>query len=449
VKEQVTQMETLHKRKFLFFILPLFLAIVFMLPTSAMASENKVEGTVGKGEILDQSLILFAPEVVMDGVINGDLLAIGNDVSINGKVSGSLFVIGKNVTINGPVEGTVYAAALKLNMDSKATIGRDVYFIGASLVTQEKSTINRDLHAVSLEAGLSGTVGGNVDALIGPVNIINVIYNFALEKGWLSQPLKFNLPWLSRGYLSQPVPVIAFGLSSINNHTITAALSETALNAGQILQTSAQSSTIDVERLKSWVVPLLRNLAALLILGFLVLWLAPTQLSWAGEQARTSPWRMLLTGLLVFVIGWFAALLALVVILGLAIFLYWVSLPGLGFLVGALGMMALGLALIVFWLSIAYFSKIIIAFLFGKLLFKRFLPKYADNRILPFLTGVIIYALVASIPYLGWLVVVIVTFYGLGALWKLSSMRKLPEVESTALPQPVGDEPETSVIVEE
>ena len=82
-------------------------------------------------------------------------------------------------------------------------------------------------------------------------------------------------------------------------------------------------------------------------------------------------------------------------------------------------------------------------------LFKRFLPKYADNRILPFLTGVIIYALVASIPYLGWLVIVIVTFSGLGALWKLSSIRKLPEIESTALPQLDGDGPETSVIVEE
>ena len=128
-----------------------------MFPASAMASENKVEGTVVKGEVLDQSLILLAPEVVMDGVINGDLLAIGNDVSINGKVGGSLFVIGKNVNINGPIEGTVYAAALKLNMDSKATIGRDVYFIGASLETQENSAISRDLHAVSLEAGLSGT----------------------------------------------------------------------------------------------------------------------------------------------------------------------------------------------------------------------------------------------------------------------------------------------------
>ncbi len=442
-------MKSLHNWKFLLFILPLFLAIVFMFPASAMASENKVEGTVGKGEVLDQSLILLAPEVVMDGVINGDLIAIGNEVAINGKVSGSLFVIGKNVNINGPVEGTVYAAAMKLTIGPKATIGRDVYFIGASLETQETSTINRDLHAVSLEAGLSGTVAGDVDALIGPVNIINVIYNFALEKGWLSQSLQFKLPWLQGGSLIQPVQVIAFGLSSINDETITAPLAKTVLNAGQILQASGQSSTIDVERLNSWLVPLLRNLAALLILGLLVLWLVPTQLSWAGEQARVSPWRMLLTGLLVFIIGWFAAILALVVVLGLAFFLYWVSLPGLGFLVGALGLMALGLALIVFWLSIAYFSKIIIAFLFGKLLFKRFLPKYADHRILPFLTGVIIYALVASIPYLGWLVVVIVTFSGLGALWKLSSIRKLPEIESTALPQLDGDEPETSVIVEE
>jgi len=211
---------------------------------------------------------------------------------------------------------------------------------------------------------------------------------------------------------------------------------------------------------KSWAIPFLRNLAALLILGLLVLWLLPAQLSYAGEQARKHPWRTLLTGLLVFVVGWFVALLATLLILALAIFFYWVSLPNLGFLIGTLGLSSIGIAISIFWLDIVFFSKIVVAFLCGSLFFKRFLPKYAHRRIWPFLLGVIVYALLASIPYLGWLVAVIVTFLGLGAIWKLTAMRKQSEapegnqaqeaeqVQISEEIQPTQDMPETSATTE-
>jgi hypothetical protein len=444
-------MKTVTNRKQTVFIIFFLLAVVLMFPASALASVDIVEGTVGKTEVLDQSLILYASEVVMDGVINGDLLAIGNDVSINGEVDGSLFAVGKNVSINGPIAGTIYVAALKLQLDSKASVGRDVYYIGTFLESNENATVARDLHVVSLEANLSGTVGGDVDAMIGTVNIITYIYNFMLDKGWLSQPLQFKLPWSSGGYDIQSLPLTAFGLSLINNDSLASESAPfiSSLNSDHGQQIAGQGSTIDVERLKSWAVPLLRNLAALIILGLLVLWLVPAQLIWAGEQVRSNFWRMLLTGLLVFIIGWFAALLVLVVILGLAIFLYWVSLPGLGFLTGSLGLMALGFTLIVFWLSIAYFSKIIVAFLFGTWLFQRFLPKFAHKRILPFLTGVVIYALLASIPYLGWLVVVFATFTGLGALWRVANIRRLSVTSPADTALPAEETPDTSVVAEE
>jgi hypothetical protein len=432
------------------FMLCLLLSVTFMLPTSALAQGITVEGTVGKGEVLDQNLVLNGPQVVMDGVIHGDLLAVGKDVTINGEVDGSLIIIGQNVSLNGPVAGSAYVAALNCKLGPQANIGRDVYFIGTSLETQAGSSINRDLKAISLDANLSGTVTGEVNALVGPVNLIKTAYNFMLDKGWLSQPFKLNFPWFQRGFEKQAAPVTAFGLPSIQNFMFISSTSASgpALNADQGLQSPKQAQAIDVERLMSWVGPTLRNLAALLILGLLVLWLMPAQLIYAGEQARIKPWRTLLTGLLVFVIGWFAALLALLLILALAFFLYWVSLPTLGFFTGALGLTSLGLVLSIFWLSIVYFSKIIVAFFFGSLLFKRFLPKYAHNRILPFLTGVVLYALLASIPYLGWLIAVIVTFLGLGALWMVSNSRKQPEDQSVEGPQPAVDEPDTSVITE-
>jgi hypothetical protein len=187
----------------------------------------------------------------------------------------------------------------------------------------------------------------------------------------------------------------------------------------------------------------------LLILGLLVVWLVPAQLSDAVEQTRRKPWRALLTGLLVFVLGWVIAFLLFLLILALAIFLYWLSLPTLGFLAGMLGLMGLGLAVTVFWLSITYFSKIIIATLVGTLLFKRFIPKYAHSRVWPLLTGVILYALLASIPYLGWLIAVITTFFGLGALWMVSKPRAaLSEDQSVAQPQPDEEKPDIGLLSE-
>jgi len=434
-------MKTVKNWKLSILMLCLFLIVTFMFPSSALAAGIIGGDTVKKGEVLDQSLVLTGQSVVMDGVINGDLLAIGNEVTINGEVNGSLTVIGKSVILNGPVAGSAYVSALNLVLEPQASIGRDVYFIGNSLKTQDGATINRDLNVISLESDLSGVVNRQVNALVGPLNLIQKLYQFLINKGWLTKPLLINPPSIQDGFEKQASLGMAFGLPSIKNlmrvsspHT-----GISALNAGPSLQTTQQAGTIDVERLKSWAVPLLRNLITLLILGLLIAWLVPAQLSVAREQARTSSWRALLTGLLVFVLGWFAALLVFVLILALTIFLYWISLPTLGFFVGAFGFMGLGLALSIFWLSIAYFSKIIIAALVGTLLFKRLLPKYAHSRVWPLVTGVILYALLASIPYLGLLVAVVTTLLGLGALWMLINMRQLPEGQSEAQPQPADN----------
>jgi len=45
-----------------------------------------VDNTVKEGEALDQNLFLSGQDVVMDGSVNGDLVAVGNNVTINGEV---------------------------------------------------------------------------------------------------------------------------------------------------------------------------------------------------------------------------------------------------------------------------------------------------------------------------------------------------------------------------
>jgi hypothetical protein len=223
---------------------------------------------------------------------------------------------------------------------------------------------------------------------------------------------------LANGLKSRAAPGIASGLPWLSTAGLLVngpAGGGLAWNAAPAIQEPPPEGSIDVPRLR------VRSLASLLIVGLIGIWLVPAQLNWAGEQARTGSWRTPLLGLLVFCFGWLIALLAFVLIILVALFLYYVlSLPSLGFLSGTMGLTALGLAVSIFWLSIAYFSKVIIAVLLGRLLYQRFRPGRAQSRFWPLLIGVALYALLASLPYLGWLVAVLFTLSGLGALWMVS-----------------------------
>jgi hypothetical protein len=179
-----------------------------------------------------------------------------------------------------------------------------------------------------------------------------------------------------------------------------------------------------------------------MIIGLLIVWLVPAQLKLSGEQTRKHPWRALLYGLLVFILGWLGALLACVLVLALTFFFYWASLPNLGFLTGALGLISVGLAITVLWFAIAYVSKVIVVYLVVALVFKRWIPSLANNRVLPLVIGVIVYALLASIPYLGVLIAIITTLIGLGALWMFMFTKPLPEPELVTQPEPVETNPE-------
>lgn len=72
---------------------------------------------------------------------------------------------------------------------------------------------------------------------------------------------------------------------------------------------------------------------------------------------------------------------------------------------------------VVFLLLVSYGSKLVIAFLVGRLVLQRLAPQSADHKVWPLLAGVALYVLIRSIPLLGWLVGVAATLVGLGAMW--------------------------------
>ena len=422
---------SLSHKEHLAISLLLALGIILTLAQPVRAQTIVYGDSVPKDRVVDTNVTLIGVDVAIDGTVNGDVMAFGKTVTVNGAVNGSMVTGGQNLTINGTVKGSVYAASLTMTVGPSADIQRDLYYAGVSLETKSGSQIERDLYAIALGATTGGHVEGKMTTWIGPVNITNFVLKL------------FNMPpipliptgWMSpQGFVQAPSLIGSGSFSTIRavSHFQPERLANSnkaALNISW-MQPQWQATQITVQNVRNWFITFVRQLVILLLLGLLFAWLAPAPLISAGERIRTSPWQSVGWGLVVFIMGWFVALFVLILVILLAIFFYAITLQALAFLIGGFGITSLGMALSVFWLSFTYFSKVIVSFLIGKLILKLIRAKAAESKLWPLILGVVIYALLASIPYLGLVVAVLATFFGLGALWLVS--RPSPKTVETA-----------------
>jgi hypothetical protein len=409
------------------FIIVVLMGGVFSLvsPARAQGIDVTFEDSIPAGKVVDNDAILAGTTVKIDGTVDGDALAVGSLVEVNGDVAGSLVAIGQNVVINGTVEGTVYVAAVTLDLGEEAALSRNLYFLGASLNTAEGSTIDRDLVLVSMGAKLSGDIGRNTVGIIGPWEL------FKLFMDLIGRPVfepQTGSEISGTSYRVQNQPVILSGfLPSVSSIALTRSeesrSSEVYLTPESISQpnVSAQSdSTIDSEKVLGWLQWIVKEFITLLVFGLLGIWLFSSFLKRSAKKVETKPLQSTGIGLLGLVIS--VALIGVVILVALLILVLGIGLGALNFwdlawAVWGVGFTSLGLA---FWLSllfVSYGTKVIVAFLVGSLILKRLAPNSLQYKILPLLLGLLIYVLLAWLPYFGWVIAVLVNAIGLGAAW--------------------------------
>jgi hypothetical protein len=177
-----------------------------------------------------------------------------------------------------------------------------------------------------------------------------------------------------------------------------------------------------------WLTGIVRNLVSLLAFGALALWLLPAVFQRTVDQARARPAPSAGYGVLAIFSGYFSALLALVVILLVGLLLGLLSLGGLSSPIFGIGFSTLALFIGIFTLLIGTGSKLVVAYLVGQMLIERAAPQTAQRQIWALIMGVAIYALVRSIPVIGWLFGIAVTLVGVGAMWLAYQAWKKPAV---------------------
>lgn len=400
-----------------FIILVILMGGVFSVvsPAQAQGITINVDDTIASGETVENDAFLAGTTVRVDGDVAGDVFAGGAIVEVNGNVDGSLVAVGQNVVINGAVGGTVYVAAVTLDLGPEAETGKNVYFIGAEVRTDEDSVIGRDLVVTSMGANLSGEIGRNTLGMIGPWELVKWFMEL-IGRPVFEPTASSSVAEPTQRVISEPIQFSGF-LPRLGVFEAFADEAGMIISGDQLAQTG---SGIDSQAVISWLRGVGEEFVTLLIFGLIGIWLFASFLKRSGEKLEEKPLKSTGIGLLGLVIS--IALIGVVILVTVLILVLGIGLGALGlwdlaWAVWGVGFSSLGLA---FWLSllfVSYGTKVIVAFLVGTLILRRLAPNSLQYKILPLLLGLLIYVLLAWIPYFGWVIAVVVNAIGLGAAW--------------------------------
>jgi len=428
------------KRKFILIFIPIFLVftIGFAAATSVRAVEFDHDGVIEEGEVINDDLFISGDTVEINGTVNGDVFAAGSVVLVNGTINGSLASGAQSISINGDVSGSIYAGSSTMTLEKEAQIGRNVYYGGFNLTARNGSYIGRDLLVGAYQALLSGEISRDIRAGVGALEIDGIVGNDVIA-GVASPsedqgPMVFTRPpgvetIVPAGIRVSEDAVIGGSLTykSSENQSDAIAIAPAGGIDFQYVPPADSKVNLDETRrigssalVATWLVKRVRMFITLLLLGGLVIWQLPGLLKKVEEKAEQETLPSFAWGLVTVLVVYLGAVLAGGLILAGAIFFGVITLGELAKVILTIGFTSIGLIMAAFSLLLSYGSKIVVAYLVGKLLLKWLAPKFEGHMIWPLVIGLLIYTFLRAIPLgFGWVIGFIVTMIGLGAMWLL------------------------------
>jgi cytoskeletal protein CcmA (bactofilin family) len=417
---------------FSIFTLLVLVVLAFATPAQAFDGRSGENVEIKADEIIEDDVYVTANEFVLEGTVKGDLVVFGTTITINGTVDGDLIAAGQSITINGTVTDDARIAGAALKVSKTAVIGGDVIAGSASLEAEDGSVIEGELVVGAAQSLLDGKVSGDVLAGTGSLELngefggdIKAEVGDPEEGGppmsMFMPQADIQFPTVKPGFNVGKDAKIAGNLEYTQSKDvkIPAGVVSGKINRNEPV---VDPSTVVVpptpaEKAMTWTFNLLRTIVTWIIFGLLLGWLAPLFMKSMMDKVQTQPAASLGWGLVAYAAFFFAILLVLIVmILGGVVFgmLTLGSMSGTIIWVGILAIFAL---IVGFVLITAFLTKIVMAWLSGKLILSRIKPELAEHKVWPLVLGVVIVALLAALPFVGWVFKVLAMFLGLGALW--------------------------------
>jgi cytoskeletal protein CcmA (bactofilin family) len=422
----------LQKSALLVFI---FTLVVLLFVTFSPAASNNADAnkqiTITANQVIDDDLYLSGETLTIDGTIKGDAVLSGQTITINGAVNGDLIAAGQTITINGVVKDDVRIAGQVLSIGDKAQIADDLIAAGASLESKVGSKVGGDVSFFGAQAILAGTVNKNV---LGAMNSLelrgSVGQNMRVTAVGDPNPLK--LPFIPKPQAT--IPEIPEGLTILDTAKIAGKLTYQSTKDAQInpkaqviggvvrkklaykgrhegLNASTQPQTSTGIILQQ-----LQRLAALLLIGWLLLRFVPNWTQTLTTTVRARPLSSLGWGLVTVISIVLLLILApilTVLFSGLLAFV----LPNLVLPIFSIGILFTICISVGFAIFATCVPQIIISFVSGRWLMEHLRPNQVTGKTTSLVVGLLIFVAISLIPVLGGIFELVIILMGLGAIW--------------------------------
>lgn len=415
------------KRWYLFMLVALAaLCLAFTVaPAHAADTRGGDQVTIGRDEVIAGDMYVAGQSVTLDGTVKGDLIVGAGQVLINGTVEGDVLASAQSVLINGTVGDDLRVLAQAAMLGPNARVGGDLAFGGASLESQAGSNISGDLLLGAYQAQLSGAIGRDLRgglnrlALLGAVGG-NVDVRLASADNTASA-LRFSPTPLVT------IPAVPAGLTLADSARIGGTLSYTSnaaaglnpradIGGGVAVRPAAPTQPTQSPNLPG--LAMLRRLVALLLVGALLVFVAPAWLSGLANTVEQRPLPSLGWGLLAFGAFIVALISVVVATIALAVIFGYLTLGGLVAMIVGVGLLLNGALIVGYIAFAAYIAEAVIALAAGRWLLRQARPAWAEQPLAPLALGLAVYVLLRAVPVLGAVLALLVMLVGMGALWQ-------------------------------
>ncbi len=389
----------------------LLIAVVTALAVShvAVAStfNKSTNYTVTNLETVDDDLYVWANNFRMQGIVNGDLSCFSYKATTQGEVTQSANMFGREINHAGRVGGAYRALGQIINVTGY--VGRSAVLLGSDITVGSGAVIERDLTLFGSDITVEGAVKGNLKAEAGRIEISGVI---AGDVTISANEINIIKPAVILGKLTY---------TSSNQAVIDSANGVTVAGGTTWKLPSEEDAKKDEESSKyTSMVLRLSSLFAAFLFGIIVVRLFRPQAEESFLQLRSRfsvsvAAGLLGSGLLVLCIIVLVFALA-TMIAGLVVIRSEAAPFGALILIFSLLMVPITSFLSIAGAIIFYCGKIVVGFFIGYLIVGRIRQTTQPmSKSALFLGLVILYGLFA-IPYFGFVIYVLISLVGAGAI---------------------------------
>ena len=389
--------------------------------------------------------------VPADEVIKGTLFILCQNLTIAGRVEGNVIGIGLRTVISGEVGDNVYLAGLELDLTGK--ISRDLHFVGLTMsLTSPLAERHRPVLGQVMFASLSAQIGQFV-TVPGPITGLG--YQILID-GQVNGEVNywgsaFMLNSIIQGDVYAAVGNPAFEASDLETLLLPLEIELAVVVPGLSVASGARiqggleyygpveakiegSVDGDVTHYSTTpaIIPILpeqdllhlffdqfkRELAVLITIGLLSLFLAFQSFHSPLSTLRWRPVHSFVIGMLLFIVSFPIVLILLVVTALVLILLSLLHLDGVLIVVGSLLALVDLVVIGVFYFTAIFVARAVFALGLGRLVLQFAFGKESAARMarIGLITGVVLLALLASLPEIGFLFNAAALFMGLGAI---------------------------------